>query len=129
MGEPLFFGGLVKHAPESVGEDGAHVGPDDRTHFHPEDCDRAHPTPAHASACAGEAAVAAAQPVGKAHRDSDSGQFVPDSSRGASPAEVTHLDLTSGPDAATVAANFGRPLIVPGHESNSPQNSGERGRG
>ncbi len=127
MSGPVYFGGLQKHEPASVPESGHHTGDDGREHYHCSvpGCQQEHPTGAHASACAGEEAVAEAQPVAqKIHRDSDSGQFAPDSSRGSSPAEVTHLDLQSAPDAATVAANFGRPLIVPGHESNSPQNTG-----
>ena len=120
MGEPLFFGGLAKHSPESVGEDGAHVGDDGRSHYHHEGCSRAHPTPAHASACAGEEAVA------KGHRDITTGQFV-DPGHPAVPMggqEVAHLDLSAGQPSHVVASQFNRPLIVPGHESNSPQNRG-----
>ena len=126
MSEPTYFGGLQKHEPESVPESGHHLGDDGREHYHCSvpGCQQEHPTAAHASAHAGEEAVAQ---KGQ-HRDVGSGEFVPDSSRGASPATVTHLDLSAGPSATEVAANFGRPLIVPGHESDSPQNRGG-GRG
>ncbi len=129
MSEPTYFGGLQRHAPESVPESGHHPGDDGREHYHCSvpGCEQEHPTAAHASAHAGEAAVAEAQPLPAqkgTHRDAPSGQFAPDSSRGSSPAEVQHLDLSSAPDAATVASQFRRPLIVSGHESNSPQNRG-----
>ena len=121
---PVFFGGLVKHRPADVGDDGRHVGEDGSPHYHHAGCDRAHASPAHAAACAAEEVSGRTQPALKTRRASDTGQFVNDPSRGSVKADVTHLDLQSAASADQVAAEFDRTLQVSGHETDSPQNTG-----
>lgn len=131
MSEPRYFGGLVqKHDPESVGSSGHHDGPEGR-HYHCSvpGCEQEHATAAHAAAHAGEEVAGKTQPELKvAHRDLRSGQFAESTERAAvdmgGQSEIAHLDLTSGPGAAEIAPGFNRPLIVDGHESDSPQNTG-----
>lgn len=121
---PVFFGGLVKHRPADVGDDGRHVGEDGSPHYHHAGCDRAHASPAHAAACAAEEVSGRTQPALKTRRASDTGQFVNDPSRGSVKADVTHVDLTGLPETSTVARQFNRGLLTGGHESDSPQNRG-----
>lgn len=75
-----FFGGLVKHQPESVPESGHHPGDHGREHYDHPRCDREHPTGAHASSHAGEEAVGKALPVATVHRDVGRGEFVAEAS-------------------------------------------------
>ncbi len=131
MSEPRFFSGLVqKHAPESVGPSGHHDGPEGR-HYHCSvpGCEQEHATATHAASHAAQETADKRQPELKvAHRDLRSGRFAESIERAAvdmgAQGEIAHLDLTTGPAAAQIAAGFTRPLMIGGHELDSPQNRG-----